>query len=57
MWKLILLIHLDVLNCIIDHFVIVLLTMFYRKFICSHVSILDLIYKQHTINKSIYFCS
>jgi len=31
--------------------------MFYRHFVTYHISILDVIYKQHTVNKSAYFCS
>ena len=37
--------------------VIVLLIMYDRNFISSHNSILDPTYQQHTVNKSIYFCS
>jgi len=31
--------------------------MFYRNFVSCHISILDLIYKQYTVNESTYFCS
>jgi len=35
---------------------IFLLGIFHRNFINNHISILDHVYKQHTINKSTHFC-